>query len=156
LKARTVDSVSPGNTESEKAHAFESKKSRTAPFKDYQWRDALSGGSFSYILKLDPATTNALECTYWGSDFGNREFQVLADNQVLATVKLDGSHPQNFISQRYIIPAETSARGQARVTFKGLPGNMAGGVFDIRTVKSGKPIAGSKVFQNVLFTSDNR
>lgn len=153
LNARTIDLVTPGDSEIEKAHGLQSEKSRTGDFKVFHWRDALPEGSFSYTMKLDPSTSNALECTYWGTDKGNRKFHIFADHHLLATPDLDGTHPGEFVTGHYEIPSDLAKNRKTKLTFKGVEGNMAGGVFEVRIVKDDPATTRGQLFQNVHFNS---
>ena len=75
--------------------------------------------------------------TYWGSDGGNREFDILVDGTRVATQKLQNNKPDTFYDETYSIPPELT-RGKQAVTvkFQAHPGRWAGGVFEVRVVKS--------------------
>ncbi|HLA83251.1 MAG TPA: DUF6805 domain-containing protein, partial [Thermoguttaceae bacterium] len=92
---------------------------------------------FSYELKALEGRPLDLVCCYWGSDVGPREFDVLVDGKKLATQKLNNNRPDKFYDEIYRIPGEL-IQGKAKITvrFQGHPGNMAGGVFDCRVLKS--------------------
>ena len=99
-----------------------------------------TGKEFSYELKVATETPSDLIVTYWGSD-KNREFDVLANDRVLATQKLANNQPDRFFEVRYRIPWElvkgkTNALGQkvdtVRIGFRGRS-SIAGGVFGVRT-----------------------
>ena len=77
-----------------------------------------------------------LLCTFWGSDAGPRTFEVLVDGAPLATVALNHNRPGEFYDELFDLP-EAALAGKSRVTvgFRGKPGNMAGGVFDVRLVR---------------------
>ena len=60
----------------------------TGEFSNRRWRHATDGGWFSYNLKVLPDQPQELLVTYWGSDGGGREFDILVDGQKLATQKL--------------------------------------------------------------------
>jgi hypothetical protein len=135
LDARTVDRVAIGEEPSERAHALAGEKTGAGEFGSRQWRHAVDGGWFSYQLALGGGRPLALLCTYWGSDSGPRQFDILVDGRKIATEKLDNNRPDQLYDQVYRIGAELT-RGKAKITvrFQGHPGNMAGGVFDCRLV----------------------
>ncbi len=136
LAARTVDEVLIGDAQSEQAHGLKAERSDTGPSPNGSWRHAVDGGWFAYEMK--PAGSQALEllCTYWGSDSGDRRFEILVDGEKVATQTLQDNHPGRLFTESYAIPAELT-RGKARVTirFQARPGCMAGGVFGCRLVK---------------------
>ena len=132
LAARTVDEVRPGEQQSDVDHHLASKNSRTGPFRDRHWRDALTGGFFQYTVKAPPAG-GQLAVTYWGDDAG-RTFDVLVDGTKVATQTLDGSHAGEFFDALYPLPAG----GGAMVAVRFVPhdGSTAGGAFGVRTLRA--------------------
>jgi hypothetical protein len=79
IAAQLIDRVEIGNRESELAHGIRGRSSRSGSFMENKmWRDSAPGGSFSYVLKVDPAKPMSLYCTYWGNDAApGRRFDVL-------------------------------------------------------------------------------
>jgi len=69
----------PGEQQPEHDHNLLSEKSYTGdgPDGSGHWRDAREGGWFSFDLKTLPDAPQDLVCTYWGSEEGNRAFDVL-------------------------------------------------------------------------------
>jgi hypothetical protein len=65
-----------------------------------------------------------------------RVFDILVDGTPVATQKLDRQKPGEFVEVAYKIPSSLAA-GKERVTvkFQAHPGNIAGGVFDIRLLR---------------------
>ncbi|MGC3956959.1 MAG: glycoside hydrolase family 127 protein [Verrucomicrobiota bacterium] len=141
LEKRTVDRVLIGNDASEKAHAFAGEKtlSGSGAYEHesaLQWRDARDGGWFSYKLKLaEQVEPQALRCTYWGRERGNRTFDVLANGQLLETRSLKDTGKDDFIHADILLP-EALVRTNSHVTvrFQSHAGNSAGGIFDLRVV----------------------
>ncbi len=137
LEARTIDFVQPGEMQPERDHAFDGENSRHGTHLDRKWRDAADGGWFAFTLKADPDKPVALICTYWGSDAGQRTFDILVDDTVIATETLNRPAPETFVDIAYPIPAElTRGKTATRITFQAHPGNMAGGVFGLRMALS--------------------
>jgi hypothetical protein len=68
---------------------------------------------------------------------GPREFDILIDGRKIATQKLNNNRPEMFYDEIYPIPDELT-KGKAKITvrFQAHPGNMAGGVFDCRVLKT--------------------
>ena len=140
LDARTVDKVDIGEAASEAAHQLKAQRSNTG-FGAYgqhtqrRWRDAADGW-FSFDLKVLPDRVTTLSVTYWGKEVGDRTFDVLVDGQKIATTSLDSSHPEAFYDVTLAIPAElTGGKDKVTVRFQAHPGNTAGGVFGVRTLK---------------------
>jgi len=77
-----------------------------------------------------------LMVTYWGSDVGNRQFDILIDGKKIATQKIHMDKPGEFFDVTYPIPDEL-AKGKTKLTVRFEPheGAMAGGVFACRIVK---------------------
>jgi uncharacterized protein len=136
LAARTIDHVRPGEQQPEVDHQFAGEKTNNGTFETRNWRDAHDGGWFSYSMKVDPSVDNQLLCTYWGSDVGGRQFDILIDGKLLATQIIDNNKPDEFFEVTYPIPADL-IRGKTRVEvkFQAKPGMMAGGLFDCRVLK---------------------
>ena len=82
-----------------------------------------------------PDQPQELRVTYWGSD-GGRVFDILVDGEKLATQKLNDNQPDQFYDEVYPLPDELT-QGKERVTvkFQAHPGNTAGGVFGLRTMR---------------------
>ncbi|MCS7238259.1 MAG: glycoside hydrolase family 127 protein [Thermoguttaceae bacterium] len=135
LSSLVVDEVAIGNKESEEAHALAGERTEAGRFANRAWRHALGGGWFSWQLAVKPDQPMALWCTYWGSDDGGREFDILVDDREIAFQALRRNAPGKFFEQVYIIPEELT-RGKERVTirFQARPGRIAGGVFGCRTL----------------------
>lgn len=136
LLARVVDSVTPMDEAGEKAHGLQGERTGAGPHLGRAWRHATDGGWWSWDLKVLPDVPMTLQCTYWGSDAGQREFDILVDGQLLATQKLERNAPDRLFDVQYPIPPVVT-KGKAKVTvkFQGHPGNFAGGVFGCAVLK---------------------
>jgi uncharacterized protein len=135
MAARTVDDVRPGEQQSEVDHAFKGQKSSSGGDSP-KWRDARDGGWFEYQLRVPGSQPAELLVTYWGSDAGNRQFDILVDGQKIATEKLEGRRPNEHLEQSYAVPpALTQGKSQVTIRFQAHPGNFAGGVFGLRVLK---------------------
>ncbi len=138
LDARTVDEIHPGEQQSEVDHKLQSEKSNTGPgpADGPNWRDAADGGGFSFDLKVQPDTPQDLVCTYWGSEVGNRIFDVSVDGTVVATQTLHENKPGQYFDVATPIPSELVAgKSKINVRFQAKPGAMAGGLFDCRVAR---------------------
>lgn len=137
IATRTVDFLVPDREQSERDHALQGDKTAAGDFGDRKWRHATDGGWFSWQLKALPDQPQELWVTYWGSDGGNRVFDVLVDGQRLATQRLEQQRPESFFDEVYPIPAEL-LKGKKSVTvrFQAQPGCWAGGVFGVRIMKT--------------------
>jgi hypothetical protein len=150
LDAKSVDTVLPGEAESEQEHHVRADRSATgrspeggAPLGGLirsgagrGWRHATDGGWYEYDMKVSQETPLELVCSYWGSDSGGREFDILVDGRKIAEQKLENEHPGGFFDQSYTIPKDLTV-GKDRVTirFQAHPGKMAGGLFECRIIR---------------------
>lgn len=133
---RTVDKVYPGEQQPESDHFFKGENTETGIFKNCHWRHA--AGWFSYVLTNKNAEASSLQVTYFGLD-RDRRFDILLDDQKIATVSLDGTHGDQFYSVDYPIPAEVlqkSKNNKLEVRFVAHPQSIAGGVYDVRLLRA--------------------
>lgn len=143
-EARKVDLVLVGDATSEKAHDLAGEKTASGSISAGQWRHA-GGGWFSYRLKVDPQSANALLVTYWGSDSGRRTFDILVDGQKIAQQKLNRDAPGRLFQVEYPIPSNlTEAKESVEVRFQAAsPQDTAGGIFGLASLRAadegGKP-----------------
>jgi uncharacterized protein len=137
-----IDHLVIGDSLSEQNHQLQGE-SEVGSFHGRTYRH---GKAFSYELKVATQTPSDLVVTYWGGD-KDREFQLLANGQVIATQKLASGQPERFLEVRYHIPfaliqGKTNVLGQrvdtVRIGFRGLS-SLAGGVFGIRTEPAQSP-----------------
>jgi len=136
VRALTVDEVGPGSQRSEVEHEMRAEQSRTGSGPGIMhWRDATDGGWFSFRVKTLPSAPQDLVCTYWGSEEGNRAFDILMDGRVIASQTLHLDKPGQFFYRAYPIPAElVKGKQDMTVRFQARPGAMAGGLFGCRVV----------------------
>ena len=133
--AKAIDFVTIGDSASEAAHLV--RGGDTGAFNGRTYRH---GPDFSYQVKVKADRASKLVVTYWGGD-ANREFDVLANDRILGTQKLQNNNPGSFFEQSYEIPADlvhgrTDDFGQpveqVTVRFRTKNQNVAGGVFGLR------------------------
>lgn len=139
-EAATIDSVTPGEQQSEVEHAFKSEDSKTGLHEGRRWRD---GRWFEYSLDTRGEKSAELEITCWGGDTG-RKFDITADGELLGTVALDGKNPGRFMDLRFSIPASVlhkAADGRITVRFTAKQW-VAGGIFGVRLARPDKPAPG--------------
>jgi hypothetical protein len=136
LAARTVDYVVPDREQSERDHTMRGEQTAAGDLGDRKWRHATDGGWFSWQLKALPDQAQELWVTYWGSDGGNRVFDILVDDQKIAMQRLENNKPDQFYDEVYRLPADLLKGKQAiTVEFQAHPGAWAGGVFGARVMK---------------------
>jgi hypothetical protein len=134
-EAHMVDSVSPGEQQSEADHKLQGGDTQSGDFDGRKWRHASDW--FSYEVKVLPDQPVQLVCTFWGGDAGGREFDVVVDGNIVATEKLNNNRPGEFYDAAYALPAEL-VRGKDKVTvkFSAHPGNIAGGLYGCRVLRT--------------------
>jgi hypothetical protein len=134
FRSRQIDGLVPGREEA--AHMLKSQGSHSGRFGGVAWRDADTGGWWSWDMKVLPDVQMTLSVIYWGSDFGPRTFDILVDGTVVATQRLDRANPDRFFHVEYELPAAlTQGKTSVTVKFQPHPGNTAGGVFGCRMLK---------------------
>lgn len=134
LDRRTVDAIAPGEQQPEADHLMKSENSTKGNFEGRAWRDAKDGGYFSYVLSTEGKSGLTLRITYWGNETADREFDILINDQLLASENLVGKwKKQAFVDVEYPIPADMlKGKKEVTLTFRPKPGKIAGGVFYIR------------------------
>gem|GEM_PF-1473146 len=138
LAPRTRDQVRIGNAASEREHDLQGERTSSGEFEGQAWRHATDGGWFGYELAVDPAGRNALLCTYWGDDGGNRRFRVVVEGETVARQVLERSKPGEFFDVEVAIPDKlTRGKTKVRVRLEAEAGATAGGIFDLRVMKAG-------------------
>jgi DUF1680 family protein len=137
LDARTVDFFQPGEMQPERDHNVQGEKSDAVEALGRKLRHAYDGGWFTFDMKVDPAATNELVCTWWGDESGERNFDILVDGTKIASQKLLHNQPGKFWDATYLIPTELT-KGKPKVTVKlqAQPGNFAGGLFGSRILRT--------------------
>ncbi len=134
LDARTVDAVNTGEQQPEVDHAMSNKNSASGNFNGEPWRDASSGGHLAYNLATGGKESLLLNVRYWGNETGARKFNILIDDNVLASVDNAGRWNRNeFVEEEYEIPAEM-LKGKEAVSVKFVPetSNSTGGIYHLR------------------------
>jgi hypothetical protein len=136
LEARTVDMVQIGEGQSERDHNLQGERTSSGELGGRKWRHATDGGWFSFAMKVLPDVPIDLLCTYWGSDSGERTFDVLLEGNKVATQTLNNNKPGQFFDVAYPLSEELT-RGKDKVTvrFQAHPGKWAGGLFGCRTTR---------------------
>ncbi|MCB9179806.1 MAG: glycoside hydrolase family 127 protein [Flavobacteriales bacterium] len=133
--AHAVDYVLIGDGKSEASHRVQGGS--VGKFQERTYRD---GSDFSYTLKMRPGKDGKLVVMYWGGDIG-RVFDVLANDRVLRTQRLQDNRPGEFYEEVYDVPWElirgrTDDYGQpverVSIRFKSRTQDVAGGIFGLR------------------------
>ena len=140
LESRTVDVIRLGEQQPEYDHNLKGENSGIGEYDGEKFRDATfrlepSGGWFHFDMKSDPKKQLELVCTYNGSDGGNRQFNILVDEETIKIEKLNAENPGKLVDHVYPIPFElTKGKTKITVRFQAASGNVAGALFKCRLV----------------------
>jgi len=134
LENKTVDQVAPGEQQPESDHNFKGQNTNSGINQNHHWRDAT--GWFSYDFKDKNKESRILRLSYFGLD-KNREFQIVINGTVLATVKLDGSKGNTFFDADYAIPDNIilNSNGIINIRFVAVNDKIAGSIYYARLLK---------------------
>jgi hypothetical protein len=134
LDAQTIDQVAPGEQQPESDHFFKGEGSDAGVNNGRHWRHASKW--FSYELKDPKREAKALRLTFSKGDAG-RQFDILINGQLLASVTLDRSAAEDFYTRDFAIPAALveASGGALSVKFVAKPGSTAGGLYGLRLLR---------------------
>ena len=130
-----IDEVKICNQASESAHNLKGQNMNTG--QDLGWRDAY-GGWISYDMKVDPLRPTDLVLKLWGSDGGDRRFNIYCDGTLFSYEHADNISINEFCYMRHPIPFDLT-KDKAKVTIKmqAIDGNNnVGGLFGVYTALS--------------------
>jgi hypothetical protein len=119
----------------ERNHNFKDLKSWVGENKHRKFREIDRGGWFSCEMKTGGVSVN-LVFEYWGGYTGSKTFDILVNNEKIATENISNKKPGEFFDAVYEIP-EGLIAGKKQITVKVVPheGHRGGPIFAIRTVK---------------------
>ena len=136
LQPRIVDAITTGSPASEAAHRLGGRALCTGSFMGKAWRGAFPGGTIIVTMKVLPDRPMVLNCHYWGSEEAPRVFDILVQEEVIATQTLEYNVPGHFFDVEYKIPENlTRGRSEVQLEFRGHPGAGTGGFFGIQMLK---------------------
>lgn len=139
LDARSLDIIRLGIESDEKAHGLSSDISYAVSYRFRPGRDARTGGflEFDAAVREEPLV---LRATYWGGE-RDRVFYIEVDGVRIASQRLQGEQPGEFIERDYALPMDRLA-GKSCVRIRFLPetGFTAGPIFGCRILATGGSI----------------
>ncbi len=134
--ARTIDSYSPGEQQSEVDHRMLSENAFSGDNSGKKWRDAQDGGWFSFQMKVLPKTVQMLRFTFWGGDQG-RTFDILVNGKKLVTYHMDGSRAGQFYTVDFPLEVEQiENKDTVLIRFQSSHGGTAGGLYGALVMKA--------------------
>jgi hypothetical protein len=138
IEKRTVDYVATGEQQPETDHAMQQERSRSGNNQNQFYREAASGGYFSYDFATNSETNLSLFVRYWGAEWGGRKFKIYIDDEKLVTEDNTGRWEISaFQDIVYSIPnSMVEGKSNVRIKFEALPGNTAGAVYEIRLLRT--------------------
>ena len=153
-EAATLDWVAPGEQQPEVEHAFQGEGTESGLYNGRHWRH---GRDFQYTLATRGAPAVELSVTYSGSDSG-RQFDLLANGNLIATQNLIGEKIGEFVEKRYPLPSSVLASApDGRLTIRFVAKKvLAGGVFDVRLLRIDGASSGSMPFNRKLTETDGK
>ena len=135
IKEATVDFVQPGEMQPERNHNFRGEKTTAYRFNERPCRES-RGGWFSFDMKTGGEKNLALAVDYWCGFPGAKTFDILVNEKIIATENITNKKDGQFITVPYDIPEDLLRwRSKITVKFRAQPGNTAGPVFGLRTVR---------------------
>jgi DUF1680 family protein len=135
IDRRSVDVMHIGEPQPEHDHNLTSQRSYPVTYRGRNGRDARSGGFFEFDMTVKPVAL-ILEVSYWGEE-RVRDFDILVDDELLATQHLGAAHPGEFFDVEYALPQRlTQDRQRVRIKFTPHEGSTAGPVFGVRLVSA--------------------
>ncbi|MFT2010867.1 glycoside hydrolase family 127 protein [Pontibacter sp. 13R65] len=132
LETKTVDQVATGEQQPESDHNFKGEGTDMGTHQNRFWRHATKW--FSYDLRNKNREAKMLRITYFGQD-KDRSFDILVNDVLVKTVKLDGSKGDTFYEEDYQLPQKVQQSEKLTVKFVAHKGSVAGGIYHVRLMK---------------------
>ena len=142
LDNKTIDKVAPGEQQPEVDHKMEIVNSTTGTHQGEFYRDAGQcsggeGGSISYEFETNSEDSLSLMVRYWGNEGCTRAFDIMIDNEKLASENISGKwNKDEFVNVTYPIPDKmVKEKSIIRVKFQANTG-MVGGIYGVRLLRN--------------------
>jgi len=134
LEARTLDQVNPGEQQPEVEHDYRGEGSASGVNLGRHWRD--SDQFFGYTLKGVPNHGGEVVITYLAGE-RQREFDLVVNDQIIATVALNGRDPDHFVDVVYkITDTVVGDNGILKIEFRAKAGSRTGSIYGIRLLRN--------------------
>jgi DUF1680 family protein len=135
LEGITVDFIQPGEVQHERDHNLQGERTSAGEFKNKKNRQSRDGW-FSFDMKVLKGQPMALVVDYWGGFPGSKTFDILINDEWIATENISNKKDGQYIIVTYEIPEKlTYGESSVTVKFRAHPGHIAGPVFGVRIVK---------------------
>ena len=116
LAARVIDSVAPGEQQSEVEHDFRGEDTHSDSLVGKRFREATQW--FEYTLDPHDATAAEVSLTFFGSQWG-RACAIEVDGQEIGRLESNGQHPEKFVDATFPLPpALLQNRATPRLTIR--------------------------------------
>ncbi len=134
LQEEAIDSYLPGDSVSSVKHNFKGQGDYVEKFKERKSRVAARNGYFSFDMRVNNKPVS-LVLEYWGGFTGSKTFDILVDDQKIATENISGKRDGEFLDVYYKIPVQFTQNTE-KVTIKILPhkGSRGGPIFSVWTI----------------------
>jgi uncharacterized protein len=136
LEQRTIDLIRLGEMQPERDHQLADDKGSVGEFKNRKFHEVDRGGWMTFTMKTVKNQPISLVFEYWGGYSGSKTFDILVNDQVIATENITAIFKSRFVNVTYDVPSELVANKESMVV-KILPqqGHRGGPIFSVRTVK---------------------
>ena len=136
LIRNTVDLFRIGEMQPERDHNFQDEDTWVEEYRNRKARTADRGGWFSFEMDVRSKDPVSLSIEYWGGFTGSKTFDILVEDQLIATENITNKAPGKFIDVSYMIP-EHLMMHKEKIEVKFIPheGHRAGPVLTVRTIK---------------------
>ena len=137
LEELTYDAFQPGEMQQERDHRLRGDKMNILEnLKNRKARGSERGGWLEFEMKVVSGQPMALVFEYWGGFTGSKTFDILVNDQKIATENICGKKDGAFIDVQYDIPDNLTANNN-NIIVKLMPheGHRSGPFFYVRTIK---------------------
>jgi uncharacterized protein len=137
LEQKTIDLFRLGEMQPERDHQFDGENTSPNEFKSRKFREIERGGWMSFNMKIIKGQPVALVFEYWGGYNGSKTFDILVEDQIIATENISKISKSKFVDITYDVP-QNLIENKDIIKVKIVPhtGHRGGPVFSVRTVKT--------------------